>query len=295
MGNATHELVDSVWGHQSLWSQTANLLKARLDRLRLVMLLLAVASAVLTTAAAQMSSLSSPVGQLLALAAGTALGLVPVVRARLGRDAVSRWARARAVSEELKGETFRFLAGASPFRGEDRDAIFADRTYRVRAEAADLLPHTASFKPVPREAPRVGDVETYVQGRLVPQIAWYNQRARTLAVRLAWFRRLELVLSVVAVVLGAVAAATEITAAAAWVAVVSTLTAAASSHVAGSRWEYQLVEYLRTAGELGRLHEEWIRIGTSDEPDEDRFVDRCEQVISIQNDGWMAKWTADQP
>ena len=30
----TRSLVDSVWEHQSVWSQTANPLKARIDRLR---------------------------------------------------------------------------------------------------------------------------------------------------------------------------------------------------------------------------------------------------------------------
>ena len=95
------------------------------------------------------------------------------------------------------------------------------------------------------------------------------------------------------VLLAAVAAAGELDALAAWVAVVTTLAAALSSHVAASRWEYQLVEYLRTAAELGRLRDEWSVAGALDEAAEDRFVERCEHVVSIQNDGWMAKWAAD--
>jgi hypothetical protein len=63
--------------------------------------------------------------------------------------------------------------------------------------------------------------------------------------------------------------------------------------VAASRWEYQLVEYLRTAEELNRLQEEWLVAPAADEATADRLVDRCEHVVSIQNDGWMAKWTAD--
>jgi hypothetical protein len=53
------------------------------------------------------------------------------------------------------------------------------------------------------------------------------------------------------------------------------------------------VEYLRTAAELGRLRDEWSVAGALDEAAEDRFVERCEHVVSIQNDGWMAKWAAD--
>lgn len=289
----TGDLVGSVWRHQSVWSQTANSLKARIDRLRSLMLGLAVASAVLTTLAAQVATLSTAAGKFLALAAGVAVGLVPLVRARLGRDAVGRWTRARAVAEELKSELYPFLAGVSPFRGADREAVLADRTYRVRAEAADLLVHAAGITPADRDVPPVHDVDSYVEVRLLPQIDWYQVKAGDLVARLGWARRAELALSVVGVVLAAVAATWAVTAAAAWVAVVTTVTAAVSSHIAASRWEYQLVEYLRTAGELSRLHEEWLSADSPDEACADRLVDRCEQVVSTQNEGWMAKWAAE--
>ena len=146
-----------------------------------------------------------------------------------------------------------------------------------------------------RGAPAVHDVATYVEHRVDPQIRWYRGRSAGLASAgspapgswssgwaswaCCWPRprptwRLDDV--------------------AAWVAVVTTLAAALSSHVAASRWEYQLVEYLRTAAELGRLREEWAVAGAIDEAAEDRLVERCEHVVSIQNDGWMAKWAADQ-
>jgi SMODS and SLOG-associating 2TM effector domain 1/Protein of unknown function (DUF4231) len=295
MGDArTRDLVASVWVDQSVWSQTADLLRARIDRLRIVMLGLAVTSAFLTTLAAEVATLSTRVGQVLAVAAGIAVGSVPLIRARLGRDALSRWARARAVPEELKAEVYRFLAGVAPFRGADRQAVLADRTRRVRAEVNDLLVHTARVSPVPREVPAVRDVDTYVADRLLPQIHWYRGKAERLASRLAWSRQVEAMLSVLGVVLASIAATRTVDAAAAWVAVVTTLTAALSAHVSASRWEYQLVEYLRTAGELGRLHKGRIGAGPSDEASADRFVEDCKHVVSIQNDGWMAKWTADQ-
>src|SRR5690242_8302231 len=114
-GARARELVGSVWEWQSVWSQTANRLKTRIDRLRSAMLALAVASAVLTTLAAQVASVQQPAGKVLAVLAGVSVGLVPVVRSRLGRDAVSRWTRARAVSEELKAEVFEYLADVGPY------------------------------------------------------------------------------------------------------------------------------------------------------------------------------------
>jgi hypothetical protein len=288
----TRSLVAVVWGHQSVWSQTANLLKARIDRLRSLMLALAVVSAVLTTLAAQVT-LGRAAGKALALAAGVAVAMVPLVRARLGRDAVSRWTRARAVSEQLKAEVYRFLADVTPYRGVDRDELLVERTRRVRSAASDLLEHTAGIDPVAREIPPVHDADSYLTGRLQPQIRWYRSRSERLARQLAWARRVELLLSVLGAVLAVSAAVLEADSVAAWVAVVTTVTAAVSSHVAASRWEYQLVEYLRTAAELEELQESWLSADTNDEAVADTLVEHCEHVVSIQNDGWMAKWTAD--
>jgi SMODS and SLOG-associating 2TM effector domain 1/Protein of unknown function (DUF4231) len=288
----THTLVDAVWSHQSVWSQTANLLKARIDRLRSLMLALAIVSAVLTTLAAQVTTHRRG-GQALALAAGVAVAMVPLVRARLGRDAVSRWTRARAVSEQLKAEVYRFLANVAPFRGADRDGQLEERTRRVRKAASDLLEHTAGVAPAVRDIPAVRDADSYVTARLQPQIGWYRSRSERLSRRLAWARRVEVALSVLGALLAVWAAVRKADTAAAWVAVVTTVTAAVSSHVAASRWEYQLVEYLRTAAELEELQESWLSTDVHDEAAADALVEHCEHVVSIQNDGWMAKWTAD--
>ena len=146
--SGSRELVNSVWQHQSVWSSTADALKARIDRLRLVMLGLGITSAALTTLAAEVSSLNEVSGKVLLLAAGISVGLVPVVRARLGADAVSRWTRARAVAEELKSQVYRFLAGVEPFRGPDPQAVLATRSRGVQDAATDLLVDTAGVRPV---------------------------------------------------------------------------------------------------------------------------------------------------
>ncbi len=55
-----------------------------------------------------------------------------------------------------------------------------------------------------------------------------------------------------------------------------------TAHAAAERYEYLLVEYRRTAGQLKHLKR--TAAGDAD------FVDRCESVISTQNQGWMAKF-----
>ena len=293
VGDQATGIAALVWDRQSVWSQAANGLKGRLGRYRATALWLAVAAAVLTTLASQVATLSSVVGKALALAAALAVGLVPVVRARLGGQAVEEWTRARSVSEALKSDLYTFLAGVAPFRGPDRESVLAARTDDVLSDAErdELLRHTAGVAPARRELPPVSDVATYAQARLVPQIGWYRMQAGQLRRRLDWARRAEAALSVVGVVFAVLAATLEVAAASAWVAVVTTVTAAVTAHVAASRWEYQLVEYERTAGELERLRASRVDASPTDPAADDRFVERCEQVVSAQNEAWMAKWS----
>jgi hypothetical protein len=71
-----------------------------------------------------------------------------------------------------------------------------------------------------------------------------------------------------------------------WVPVLTTISAAVTAHAAAERYEFLVVEYLRTARELERLRRARSHVGgLSDE----EFVRACEHVISLQNEGWMAK------
>lgn len=283
--------MESVWAQQSVWSQAANRLKRSLGRSRTVALGLAIAGAVAATLATQVATLSSVAGKALALAAAVAVGLVPLARRGASPQAIREWTRARSVSEALKSEAYVFLAGVAPYRGPERDHEFADRTDSVARDAEDLLRHTAGITPQRRELPAVHDVDSYVTQRVSSQIDWYRQKARELESRLTVVRRAEIVLSALGVVLAAVAATFGTEEASAWVAVVTTVAAALTAHAAASRYEYQLVEYLRTAAELERLRDRHASsLGAQDESD-DEFVQRCEHVISIQNEAWMAKWT----
>jgi hypothetical protein len=76
----------------------------------------------------------------------------------------------------------------------------------------------------------------------------------------------------------------------AWIAVVTTISAAVAAHVGAARYEYQLIEYLRTADELSQLRRD--AAATTSAAELDQLVVRCERIISIQNEGWMAKLSA---
>jgi hypothetical protein len=122
---------------------------------------------------------------------------------------------------------------------------------------------------------------TYDDERVQPQIKWYSEKAATMRDRIKLVNRVQVVVGLLGAALAAVAGATELESIALWVPVVTTIAAAITAHAAAERYEFLRVEYRRTAGQLRHLSATARR-------DTD-FVKRCEDVISSQNEGWMAK------
>jgi hypothetical protein len=79
------------------------------------------------------------------------------------------------------------------------------------------------------------------------------------------------------VLLGAGAASFGIGGLAAWVPAVTTVSASLTAHIAASRYDHQIVEFLRTAEQLERLRDARTNEGMADAA----FVEACEEVISV--------------
>lgn len=284
-------LVEELWRQQSVWSQTANRMKASIGRARSAALSLTVGGAALATLATRLSATQTAASSALAITAAVSVGLVPVLRPWFTGRVLRDWTRARSVSEALKGEIYLYLARAGDYKGEDRDRQLRETTDRAQQQGADLLRYSIATLPVQRALPKVNDYTSYLSVRVDGQIDdYYRPRARNLQQRLHQYRGVELALAVVGVVLGALAASRAEWGLGAWIAVVTTISAAIAAHVGAIRYEYQLIEYLRTADELKRLRRE-AAVATSPTA-VDQLVIRCERVISIQNEAWMAKLSA---
>jgi hypothetical protein len=268
-----------AWEQQSIWSQVASRLKRDLQRYRIRVLTLSVIGAVLS-AAAVVAGLDSGLGKVLAALGGAAMGLAALGRARLGKDAVQRWTRARSVAEELKSEVYLHLAGVSANRLEEHiDALVDD--------AADLAPLKLGVAPKARELPAVRDLESYVRHRLDDQIdTYYRPKAVELQRKSDRIRTAQQWLAGLGVVAATAAAIWETDAVAVWVPVLTTIGAALAAYGAAERYDFQVVEFLRTADQLERLRD---RRGAAASMSDEELIRAAEQVISIQNDGWMAK------
>ncbi|SEG40435.1 Protein of unknown function [Thermomonospora echinospora] len=284
-----------VWRRQSQWSQAAGRLKAGIGRARLAGLLLGTAAAVLGTAAAQLMGWNAPLGKGLAFGSAAAAALVPIVVRGARPETVRDWTRLRSISEALKSEVYVFLAGAGPYRGPDRAVLLLERTDRVQADGSDLTRHLTGLEPVRRELPDITGIGGYVTRRVEAQLdGYYRPGARRMRRRVTAVRRIEIALGALGAVLGALAGAFAVAQAAAWVAVATTVAVAVATHSAASRYEYQELEFSRTADQLERLLARRTAMGGGDPEADDEFVAECELVISAQNEAWMAKVSGDE-
>lgn len=276
------DLVAQLWDAQSVWSQAANKAKAKVGAARVGALILITAAAVLATLSPALSRLDKSIGTGSAIVAAVCLALMPIVRVGANRDNVQTWSRLRSVSEALKSEVYRYLAGAAPF--DDRatsQSQLRQRTNRVLGSADDLLPFTQSIKSKRRPVPAIHDVDSYIELRLRPQMnGYYLPQGAVMGRRARQAETLQIVLAVAAALIGL---GTSLYAADAvvWLAVIATISGAVTAHAAANRYTLNQLEYLRTAQHLQRL--------LGDPAQRDDLVNRSEHVISIQNEAWMAE------
>jgi hypothetical protein len=283
------DAVRRVWADQRRWSTVANRLKSRIDRARRVGLWLGILAAASAVAAVQVDDDVSWLGRALsaiaAISAGISAGLI---RSRTSTAAIRDWTRARSASEGLKSEVYQRLAGSSEYTGTEPDQQLADTARQILDDVSDLAPQLLTVTADDRPPPAVSDLGSYIALRVDDQIdGYYRPRAVTYQRRVNRLRLLGDGLGVVAVVFAGVAAAFDVSGLAAWVPVITTITAAVVAHVAASRYDHQIIEFVRTADRLQDLRDN--RRGRLTVH---AFVDACEDVISVENQGWMARWNS---
>jgi hypothetical protein len=278
-----------AWQRQSVWSRAANQAKQSIERARALSLGLVIAAAVLGAADPLVAKAGHRFDGWCALAAGLALGLLPIVRSRIGKGSLQSWVRLRATSEALKTEIYTYLAGTAPYRDDAAEGTLHDRVAGIVGRVNDLLPRTVGIESAERPLPAVHDIPSYLEFRVADQVdGYYRKKAAETAGNAAWIRRIQVALAVAAVALGVIAT-THQAGLGPWVGVVGTISGAVIAHGSAARNEFLELEYLRTAQQLGWIVNDYKRLGASDDAAADALVTQCERVISIQNDGWMAE------
>src|SRR5262245_11950227 len=102
---ALHHTAD----RQAIWSSTATVLKKRLENIRWLTLAFSILGALLATIASQLDD--GDTRRYTAIVAAVMFAVVAFLTARfLSKDDISAWIRARAASEALKREAFKYAA-----------------------------------------------------------------------------------------------------------------------------------------------------------------------------------------
>lgn len=289
---AAGELLRELWREQLQWSRTADRMKRRIELARRTALVLVVVVAALAAAAAALADAVPVLARVLAAAAAVGAAVAPVLRPAWSGTRLRDWTRARSVSEALKSDVHLWLAKAGRYRDDPTGARLREATDRVRADGTDLLRYRRGVEPADRPLPAVTDPASYFAVRVRAQIeGYYRPKADALAGALRRFRIAEIAIGAAGAVLGGAAALLGASIAV-WVAVLATVGTVLATHVAAGRYEYQLVEFLRTAQRLEQL------AGAAHSAAPDTLADlvvQAEQVISIENQGWMAKLAEDPP
>lgn len=280
-----------AWEQQRIWSRTSDRLKKQLDLLRAASLLLGIVAAVLAVAATLVMGDRPVLGRSLGAATAISAGLATLVQRGVTTDRIRSWTRARSVSEALKTEVYSYLAGGTRYTERDqRDRTLYKRSRDLVNKVEGLLGLTVAVDPDDKPVPAVTSIDDYITHRVEQQIeGYYRPRAAIYLRRVWWLRATASALGAVAVVLSAVATWFELPPVSAWVPVATTIGTAVVAHIAASRYDHLIIEFQRTAYRL-----ELLRQARSCEPGDDAtFVDDCEDAISVENQGWMARWNDD--
>jgi hypothetical protein len=293
-------VLDKVADRQASWSVTANKVKVRIDRARWAVFVFSILGALLATLASQLGRLSDATSVAsaadprtwLAIAGALSLATATFFTQRLlGQEHITGWVRARAISEALKREAYKFAAGAAPYDKANAETLLNAERQKIEDDGDDLIA-TLVTNPGAGSVPRAPlALQQYVERRIDGQIDFYKSRASTYRTTATWLRHTELGLALAATLITAIASVTGKSTyifnvqfdIAALTAVLTTVAGAVLAHVEALRFDFLVTTYLATARRLDD------RKGDSHEP-LSAFVNDCENIIATENMSWIAKW-----
>jgi len=288
--------LEEMADRQGVWSATANNLKSNLNRARWITFVLSVLGALLAAIASQVDEAPR---FYLAIGGALLLAVVSFLTGRLmGSEHISTWVRARAASEALKREAFKFAAWAAPYdETAHRVQRLNEERERIERDVDDLLDQAVAAGPGRTPTTDITPDE-YVQTRARYQATdFYEPRAevyRRAAVRL---RRLEFGLSIAATIATAIVAVAGKDPAGlgfdfiALTAVLTTVAGAILAHIEASRYEFFVTSYRAAARRLRNELASAVQIPAAPSTEWSAFVTRCETIISEENNNWVAKWS----
>ena len=275
-----------MWRRHQQWSHAANVARARLDRWRLSNLLLLVLGALAGAMAAQ-TWLRSGTATGFAIVAAAALALAGFIQAKtLNAAQTTRWTRARAASEALKAEVYRYIIRVAPYAGVDRaQALLAQLDLvqaRAQAQLVDQQTRSADDQP----APSVRTFEEYLTERAQDQANWHRMKSAEHRRQARTLRIWQLVATSFGVILSAIAGFVPSWRLSTWTAAATTIAAALGAHLAATQHQRIATTYATTTDQLERLIAD-IDPDVATPEQQAQFAAAVERILVAQNEGWI--------
>jgi hypothetical protein len=286
-----------VSDRQGVWSATANRLKARYERARWMTFALSIGGAVLGTIASQ---LDGDQRTQVAILGAVLFAIAGFLTARaLGSHNATRWLRARAASEALKREGYKYAAGAAPY---DDPATRNSKLNHEREEIEKTVDEMlGDASPEGRGSAPKGPMspEEYIQTRVQKQISEYFEPKANSAQRTASaLRWVEAGLALAAACLTAIVGVIEKDPLGwgfdfvALTAVITAVSAMVVAHMEAGRYDFTVASYRSTARRLRNALAGAPESFVPGSPEWSAFVNECEGILWEANNTWIAKWTS---
>lgn len=279
------QVLTAVWHGHRQWSKAADSAQQSLKRWRMSNLALLVVGAIFAAFAAQSWLDSAAMATLAAVSAALLAAAGFVQGSMLTSENTARWTGARAASEALKAETYRYLAGVSPYAGDDRAEHLRAQLDTVQTRAQELLADQQLAPADNRPLPAVRTFVNYRQQRAQEQADWHRNKIAEHTRKARNLRLCQLAATAAGAVLAAIAAAVPGAHLAAWAAAATTIAAAFGTHIAATQHQRIAASYAATADQLQRLVD-GVNPETASADQQAQFVADVERVLAVQTGGW---------
>lgn len=281
------KILDHVADRQAVFSQTANGLKRKYDRVRIVCFGLAFGGALLAAVASGLTS--DNLRPVLAWPAALMLATSTFMTARYltkERTALHVWAR--MASEALKREAYLYATQSGDYEDSSaRDDLLAKALDRIEQDARNFSLQEVEANS-PGSCPRFyQSKEKYVENRLDGQVSYYRKRAKSLKVPVRRFGLAETILVGAAAGITAIAASIDKGAfdVASLTAVITTLAVTILSHIEACKYEEQISNYTITANRL-----EALKAAMSGSESATEIALRVEDILTSETKSWKLLW-----
>jgi SMODS and SLOG-associating 2TM effector domain 1/Protein of unknown function (DUF4231)/Tetratricopeptide Repeats-Sensor len=284
-GSHDDRILDLVWRYQRQWSKAADAAQATLNQWRRANLILLVLGAIAGALAAQTWLTSAGTAAFAAVSAVFLASAGLIQRRALTSDDTARWTGARAASEALKAESYRYLSKVAPYAGADRVEQLKAQLDVIQDRARTLLVEQQLEAADDRPLPDVSSFRQYLTRRAQDQAEWHHDRVAKHASKARTLHIWQLVATAAGAVLAAIAGALPGSHLSAWTAAATTVAAAIGTHIAATRYERVAASYAATADQLDRLIAD-VDPATTDPERQAQFVADVERILGTLNESW---------